>query len=239
VEGNQLNRFSVPLESNLTSVTSDQQGNILVTDAAYDWFVLLSPEGDQLSTGTIDFSFPQTAIHPQDGRLYMLSSNSLRIYDIDTAELINEIQLDEFHTYTSLAFNAEGQLYTIRDFNWDAAVVRLDPLTGQELDAFTLLNSNLNEIVARDIDIDQSGNIYILFSMNTGQVAIHKLSSQGILLQRFGLLSNDPVDWPEGTFLDPTAITVSPDGRFILVSDGYDEKSYLSAFLIEIDKNPD
>ncbi|HEY9121498.1 MAG TPA: hypothetical protein VIM80_00740, partial [Brevefilum sp.] len=195
--------------------------------------------GEQLSTGVIDFSFPQTAIHPQDGSLYILSNNRLRTYNIQTGELTGEITLDEIHTYTSLTFDAEGQLYTIRDFNWDAALVRLDPYTGEELDAFPLLTSNLNEVVARDIDIDQSGNIYILFSMNTGQVSIHKLSPQGILLQRFGLLSNDPFDCPEGSFLDPTAITVSSDGRFILVADGYDENSYLSAFLMEIDENPD
>jgi len=238
VEGNQLSQFSVPQESNITSVTTDQQGNIMVTDAAYDWFILLSPEGEQLSMGTIDFSFPQTAIHPQDGSLYMLSNNRLRSYAVDTAELINEITFDDIHTYTSLTFNAEGQLFTFRDFNWDATLVRIDPLTGEELDAIPLLNSNLNEVVARDIDIDQSGNIYILFAMNTGQVAIHKLSPQGILLQRFGLLLNDPIDWHEGSFLDPAAITVSPDGRFILVADGYDDKSYLSAFLMEIDENP-
>ncbi|MDF1519356.1 MAG: hypothetical protein P1P73_02615 [Brevefilum sp.] len=46
------------------------------------------------------------------------------------------------------------------------------------------------------------------------------------------LLRND-------SFLDPVAITVSPDGRFILVADGYEDKSYLSAFLMEIDENPD
>lgn len=239
IEGNQLSQFSVPQESNLTSVTTDQDGNLLVTDSTYQWFISLSSKGEQLSTGVIDFSFPQTAIHPQDGSLYMLSSNGLRIFDIDTAELIGEITLDEIHTYTSLAFNAAGQLYTIRDFNWDATLVRLDPLTGEELDAFPLLNSNLNEVVVRDIDIDQSGNIYILFGMNTGQVAIHKLNPQGILVQRFGLLSSDLFDKPVGSFLDPTAIAVSPDGRFILVADGYDENSYLSAFLMEIDENPD
>lgn len=42
-----------------------------------------------------------------------------------------------------------------------------------------------------------------------------------------------------GSFLDPAAITVSPDGRFILVADGYEDKSYLSAFLMEIDEHPD
>jgi hypothetical protein len=41
------------------------------------------------------------------------------------------------------------------------------------------------------------------------------------------------------SFLDPVAITVSPDGRFILVADGYEEKPYLSAFLIKIDEHPD
>jgi 6-phosphogluconolactonase (cycloisomerase 2 family) len=42
----------------------------------------------------------------------------------------------------------------------------------------------------------------------------------------------------KASFVDPAAITVSEDGRFILVADGYDDKSYLSAFLMEIDENP-
>lgn len=236
VEGNQLKQFSVPVESNLTSITTDLSGNLLVTDAAYGWFILLSPQGEQLSTGVDDFAFPQTAINPIDNNLYLLSSNTLRVYNLDTGERLREIELDEIHTYTSLAFNSKGQFYTVRDFNWVPVLVLLDPTTGEELDAYPLLSSNRGEVVARDIAIDEAGYIYILFSMNTGQIAIHKLDPNGILNKRFGLLSSDPIEWPEGSFLDPVAISVSPDGRFIIIADGYLNKSYISAFLMEIDE---
>jgi DNA-binding beta-propeller fold protein YncE len=237
VEGNQLKQFSVPVESNLTSITTDNAGNLVVTDTAYGWSILLSPEGEQLSTGVDDFAFPQTAINPINNNFYVLSSNMIRVYNPNTSERLREIQLNEIHTYTSLAFNHKGQLYTVRDFNWDPVLVLLDPLTGEELDAYPLLSSNRGEVVARDIAIDEAGNIYILFSMNTGQIAIHKLDHNGILIKRFGLLSSDPIEWPEGSFLDPVAISVSPDGRFIIIIDGYLNKAYISAFLLEIDED--
>jgi streptogramin lyase len=239
VEGNQLRQFSVPSESNLTSVTTDSMGNLLVTDAAYGWFIRLSPDGEQLSTGVDDFAFPQTGFNPTDGNLYLLSNNTLRVYDPETAEKLWESGLDNIHTYTSLAFTPQGQLYTMRDFNWDATLVMLDPLTGAELDAFPLLSSTRGEVVAKDIAVDESGNITILFSSNIGQIGIHQLDPQGILFRRFGTLSSDALDWPEGSFLDPASIAVSPDGRFIIVADGYGEMSYLTAFLMELNQNQD
>ena len=236
VEGNQLKQFSVPVESDLTSITTDLMGNLLVTDDAYGWFILLSAEGEQLSTGVDDFSFPQTGINPIDNNFYLLNNNTLRVYNPNTGERLREIKLDDIHTYTSIAFNLKGQLYSVRDFNWDPNLVLLDPFNGEELDAYPLLSSNRGEVIARDITVDEDGNIYILFSMNTGQIAIHKLAPNGVLIKRFGLLSDDPLEWPDGSFLDPVAITVSPDGRFIIIADGYQNKSYLSAFLMEIDE---
>lgn len=237
VEGNQLRQFSVPVESDLTSITTDNPGNLLVTDAAYGWFILLSPQGEQLSTGVDDFAFPQTAINPIDNNLFLLSSNMIRVYNLDTGERLREIELNDIHTYISLAFNSKGQLYTLRDFNWDPVLVLLNPLTGEELDAYPLLSSNRGEVIARDIAVDETGNIYILFSMNTGQIAVHKLAPNGILIKRFGLLSSDPIEWPEGSFLDPVAISVSPDGRFIIIADGYLNKAYISAFLMVINED--
>ena len=65
---------------------------------------------------------------------------------------------------------------------------------------------------------------------------MHKLNPQGELLARFGMLSAEPTGWPEGSFLDPRAITVSEDGRFVLIADGFDDSAYLTAFLMEIDE---
>ncbi len=83
--------------------------------------------------------------------------------------------------------------------------------------------------------IDDSGNFYILFGLNTGQIAVHVLDPQGNFLRRFGRLTTDMDDWLEGALFDPRAITVSADGRFILVADGYEETAYLTAFLIEME----
>lgn len=235
IEGNQIKKFSTPIEAKLTSVEADLFGNLIVTDAGYQWFIILSPTGEQLLAGGLDY-YSKTAVSPQDGNLYLLSRNSIHVYTTDTAELIRQIPLDEIHQFTSLAFDPQGRLLILRDFEWDATLVTMDPLSGEELDAIPLDNSEISEVVVRDFALDEAGNIYILYIANTGQIAIHKIDPQGVLLQRFGSLYGDFEDRLEGTFLDPYAITVSPDGRFVLVADGYEEYSYLTAFLMDIDE---
>lgn len=235
VEGNQLKTFSVPVESELTSVTADPLGNLVVLDGGYGWFILLSPEGEQLAVGG-DNLRGEIAINPLDGELYILNQNEILVYSIETVEFQRSIPLDEVRSYAGLAFSPSGKLYTIRDFSWDPTIVQLDPLSGEEMDAFSLVDSMTREIIAVDLTIDGNGNLYILFSNNTGQIAVHKLNPQGALLARFGLLSTEPSGWPEGSFLDPRAITVSQDGRFILIADGFDNSAYLTAFLMEVDE---
>lgn len=232
VEGNQLRQYPAPSIASLSSVAADPFGNLVVTDAAYGWFILISPEGEHLTIGGNE-TYYDAAVSPLDGNLYLLKAASIAVFTTDTAELIREMPLDETRSYGSLTFDPQGRLYLLRDFNWSANLLVMDPLTGEELDTFPLERSEQAEIVAHDLAIDASGNIYVLFSMNVGQMAVHVLDAHGNLVQRFGRLTADLDDWPEGAFLDPRAITVSPDGRFILVADGYDDTAYLTAFLVE------
>jgi hypothetical protein len=51
---------------------------------------------------------------------------------------------------------------------------------------------------------------------------VGQLNPDGVLLQRFGELTGDISEWTEETFLDPRALAMSADGRFVLVADGYD-----------------
>jgi hypothetical protein len=104
------------------------------------------------------------------------------------------------------------------------------------LDAIPLDNSEISEIVVRDFALDEAGNIYILYIANTGQIAIHKIDPQGVLLQRFGSLYGDYEDRLEGTFLDPYAITVSPDGRFVWLRDGMGSPTHRPHFSWIIDE---
>jgi DNA-binding beta-propeller fold protein YncE len=233
VEGNQLKQFSTPDHSQLASVTADTNGNPVVTDIGFQWFIALSPEeGIQTSVGGLD-SYFDAAVNPLDGLLYLRNTSTVDVFTLDTAELVRKMPLDELHSLGRLAFNPQGQLFALRDYDWDAHLVELDPLTLEELDATPLERTQQVEIVARDLAIDASGNFYVLFQVNAGQIAVHMLDSDGDTIKRFGKLSNEVENWPEGEFLDPRAIAVSPDGRFILIADGYEESSYLTAFLVE------
>ena len=233
VEGNRLKQFSTPEHAQLTSVTADSAGNAVITDIGFQWFVVLSPElGIDILAGGLD-SYFDAAVNPLDGNVYLRTASSIDVYTTDTAELVRKMPLDELHSLGGLAFNAKGQLYALRDYDWDAALVELDPLTLEELDATPLRRTDKVETVARDLAIDASGNLYILFQLNAGRIAVHMLDSNGVTIKRFGKITNELENWPEGEFLDPRAIAVSPDGRFILIADGYEQSSYLTAFLVE------
>jgi len=234
IEGNQLKQHPIPSEAQLTDVTADPFGNFVVVDDGYGWFILMSPEGEHLTIGG-EYLYGQGAVSPADGNLYILKGSSLLLYTTDTAEFLREMPLDATPAYASLAFAPDGRLFTLRNPGWQPELLQLDPQTGDELDAIPLARANQYpiEIVARDLAIDASGNFYVLFQMNTGQIAIHVLDPQGNFVSRFGRLTSDFDDWPEGAFLDPRALAISSDGRFLLVADGYDGTSYLTAFLLE------
>ncbi len=232
VEGNQLKKFSIPNGANLTDVATDPFGNLVVVDQTYGWFIVLSSEGQQLTAGGEGLA-GQVAVSPQDGNVYLLNGYSIRVYTSDTGKILREMPLDDLHSYRGLAFDPQGRLFMLRDYDWDLHLIQLDPLTGEELDAIPLRTSEVIDNVASDLAIDANGNIYVLFIANTGAIAVHKLDPQGNLLSRFGKLDYDSDIPPEGAFFEPRAIAVSPDGRFIFIADGYDEKSHLTAFLLE------
>lgn len=234
IEGNQLKQHPIPNEAQLTDVTADPFGNFVVVDDGYGWFILMSPEGEHLTIGG-EYLYGQGAVSPADGNLYILKGSSLLVYTTDTAEFLREMPLDAPPTYASLAFDPAGRLFTLRSPGWQPELLQLDPQTGAELDAIPLARANQHpiEIVARDLAIDANGNFYVLFQMNTGQIAIHVLDAQGSFVNRFGRLTFDPENWREGIFFDPRAIAVSPDGRFVLVADGFEGHGRLTAFLLE------
>ena len=237
VEGNQLKEFSVPNEAQLTDVTTDPTGNLLVIDKAYGWYILMTPEGEHLVIGG-DGLAGSGATDPLTGNVYILQGNVLLIFEADTARLLGDLALDEISIYDSLAFDPQGRMFALRNPQWQPELVQIDSETGEELDAIPLMRANQYyfEIVARDLAVDASGNFYILFGLNTGQIAVHVLDPQGNFLRRFGRLTTDMDDWSEGALFDPRAITVSPDGHFILVADGYEETAFLTAFMVEMEE---
>lgn len=232
MEGNQLKQFSVPNEAMLTDVAADPFGNLVAIDFTYGWFIVISTEGEHLAIGG-ESVFGDAAVNPIDGNLYLLMGSQVHVYTMDTGEFLRLMPLDDLHTHTSLAFTPDGRLYTLQDFDWEPKLLELDPLTGQEQGTLLLERSRNVDIVASDIAIDATGNFYILFRMNTADIAVHMLDPNGTLVRRFGKLTFDPRGRLEGVFFEPRAIAVSPDGRVILIANGYEDDATLTAFRVE------
>ncbi len=231
-EGVKFKEYSVNDEAQLTSLTTDLFDNLVITDAVSGRFMVITPEQEQLVVGDADACL-SAAVNPADGNLYLLKQDRVDVFTTDTAEEIRSMPLDAAGAYAGLAFDPQGKMYTLRDSNWSPVLVALDPLTGEEVDAVPLIRSNQGEIVARDLAIDGNGYFYVLFQVNTGQVAIHKLDSQGNLVARFGRLAGDLEEWEPGVFMDPRAITVDVAGGFVYVADGFGGSAFLTAFLME------
>jgi DNA-binding beta-propeller fold protein YncE len=235
VEGNLLKKIDTPNEGQILGMAVDPFGNLALTGAVYPWFVVLSPEGVQQAAGG-DGLYTSVAVNPRTGNVYLLGNDNIAVYTSDTAEAVDQFHLNAAHVYTSLAFDSLEAFYLLRDFGWDATIVTVDSLMGEEQDAFPLARSRLVETLPNDLATDEAGNIYVLFAENVGRIAIHQFSQNGGLLQRFGRLTGDDRDRPDGSFLDPRALAVSPDGRFVLVADGSDDQASLTCFLMEIDE---
>lgn len=236
VEGNQLNQFSAPDQSELTDISSDVDGNLFVLDATFGWFILMTPAGEHLLIGG-DQIGGQAAINPIDGNYFILQQNVLKMFNKSNGGFLAEWELNDIHTYSCPTFDQQGRLFLLRNAQWQPELIQVEPQTGKEIKAISLRVADLSlmEIVAQDFSADENGNFYVLFRMNAGEVAIHMLDNEGHLVKRFGHLVADFEDWSEGSFFDAAAIAVSADGRFVLVADGFEEQSFLTAFILEID----
>lgn len=232
LQGNLLDEFSAADIAKVMSVEADTKGNSYVVDADNGGVVVVDSNGVQMAAGGDDL-LGHLAFNPMDGNLYLLHDNAINVYTSRTLELTRQVLLGEIHSYGNLTFSPDGRLFVLRDYDWEAILVELDAFTGEEINAFPLENSNQGEIVARDLSVDAEGNAYVLYGMNTGEIAIHMYDANGFLVQRFGHLTSDAEGWTEGTFLDPRSIAVTPDGKFLVLVDGYADQSFLTAYSME------
>ena len=236
IEGNLLQDYVVPDLSNIRDVAIDNNGQIVITDLNYKWYVILNQEGIQLDAGGEDFGWNgprELAIHPITGDLYILDETDeysrIRVYSSETNRLIRDIPLETIgiQMHKGLAFDPQGYLYTADQLQ--EAILIIDPETGEEIDY--LGYEFMNKVSPSDLAIDQNGMIYILLNASPDNSAVYILNHQGSLLQRLGELTYDGGNWQEGVFFFPVSISVTPDGKYLSIC----EVSYLSTYWLEFD----
>ncbi len=232
VEGNRLEQFSTPDGADLAGAAAGPSGSLVVTDYAHGRFIVYTADGEQVTSGGDDV-FYRAAVSPKDGSLFLLGDDAIFVFDPATTDLLRQMPFDDEHSYLDLAFDPQGRLFALGDYDWSANLAELDPLTGEVLDDIPLDRSGQGEAAARELAIDSRGNFYILFAENDSQIAVHVLDPDGDFVRRFGRLAAQAGSWPEGTFLDPRAISISPDGRYIFIADGQDGgAAFLTAFQV-------
>jgi hypothetical protein len=236
LEGNLQNQYFISTDTNISDISIDNTGNLIVLDNTFDRFFVISPSGEHLLVVEDQPGF-EVAVNPVDNTINILSELDyeivLRTFQSGTGELLHETPL-EYASYTGLELNTQGQPFTV--LYWENILLNLNPVAGAEQDAIPLFFSERAERSVRDFTLDENGNFYVLFNSNDGNIAVHQVDSKGNLLLRFGLLNfTADGEWPESSFFDPYAISVTADGRFVIIADGYGDTAYLSAYQMEID----
>jgi DNA-binding beta-propeller fold protein YncE len=233
VEGNLLQRYSVPNESNIRDVAIDNQGQIILTDLVYKWYVTLDQDGIQIDAGGEDFGWNSPrdiAVHPKTGNIYLLDETDeysrIRVYSPENNQLIQDFPLETIGTqmHKGLAFDQEGFLYTLDQIL--GTILKLDADNGDVLNELGYLE--LSKASPSDLAIDQNGNIYVLLNASPENAAVYIYDSFGSLMVRLGRLTYDGEGWMEGVFFFPVGISISPDGKFLSIV----ENGFLTTFLL-------
>lgn len=236
IEGNLLQEYVVPDLANIRDVVIDNNGQIVITDLNYKWYVILDQEGIQVDAGGEDFGWNgprEIAIHPITGNLYILDETDeysrIRVYSSETNRLIRDIPLETIgiQMHKGLAFDPQGYLYTADQLL--GSILKIDPETGEEIDY--LGYEFMNKVSPSDLAIDQNGMMYILLNASPDDSAVYILNPQGSLIHQLGELTYDGSNWQEGVFFFPVSISVTPDGKYLTIC----EVGYLATYWLELD----
>jgi DNA-binding beta-propeller fold protein YncE len=233
VEGNLVQNYVVPSVSNIRDVTIDLNGQVILTDLIYKWFVTFDQEGIQVDAGGEDFGWNSPrdiAVHPKTGNIYLLDETDeysrIRVYSPENNQLIQDLPLETIGTqmHKGLAFDQEGFLYTLDQIL--GTILKLDADNGDVLNELGYLE--LSKASPSDLAIDQNGNIYVLLNASPENAAVYIYDSFGSLMVRLGRLTYDGEGWMEGVFFFPVGISISPDGKFLSIV----ENGFLTTFLL-------
>ena len=237
VEGNLLEETTTPSEGRIMDMTVDGAGNLVLNDGDFGEYIILE-QGGEIARGGGDAPTLAVAVGPGQQNVYMLGELAglyyLLSYLPESYEIINPLPLDGA-SYKSLAFNAENQLFTIRDV--DGFLVEIDVLTGLEVNSIPLKAYKQNGVLPEDLAIDREGNYYVLFTSSPDKAAVKVYDADGFFSRSFGKLTDQPQSqWEEGSYFEPATIALTPDGRLAFIIDGYGDTHYLTCLLMRADQ---
>jgi len=185
------------------SLTIDENGNVYSVDYTGNAIQQFDRNGRFLSQWTIDNSMPVLEIAAdRKGRIFLLLSSSLRIFDTSTGKQTNSVARTD---YRDLAVSSNGSIYALTG---RSEVVKLDA-NGKPLSKSGNLIKQINFEV-KDLEklaVDGAGNIYA--ADGTGRNLL-KYSPDGKFMYRFN--STGAKEGSAGVFGD-LAVDNSGKGR--------------------------
>ena len=234
VEGNLLEELPAIPSGHITDMAINTDGDLVLNDEDFGEYIILS-KGVEVARGGGDAPTLAVAVEPGKKNIYMLGSLDglyyLLNYLPNSYEINNPLTLVST-SYTTLAFNSANQLFTIRD--QDGFLAEIDENSGLEFYSIPLSAYNQPGVLPKSMAIDKNDNFYVLFSSNPENAAVKVYDVDGFYFRSFGKLINQPLSqWPEGRYVNPVDIALSPDSRFVFIIDGEGDTNYLTCLLLQ------
>jgi hypothetical protein len=245
IEGNWYKTIKPDGSTGIIDVKADAWGSLILADEVGKIFVtdkeghIQNTFGDRGNAAGQFDTLMAVAVSPFDGNIYTLdlyrvnqqNQSRLQVFTSDTGEFIRSMQLKDVSLMGGMDFGPDNMLYVADP--GENVILKVDPKTGQVLTK--LAGEYLRDTGPDCLSIDADGNMYVLVNSNAKGKVVFKFDSKGVLLGRLGRFaaSNESI-WPEGSFYDPAGVAVTPDGRFVFISDSDDQATFLTAYQIEL-----
>jgi DNA-binding beta-propeller fold protein YncE len=239
LKGDALGEISPGEIGYVVDVKVGPQGTLYMADSAFHQVTMFSRDGDLLGAfggigsgeGEFGSDSPRALAVSAEGEVFVLDPNQdaqgtpvirVQVFSAE-GEFLRAFALDPEIDAWAMDVGPDETLLVLSRAGY---VAELTPDSGRLIQRLGL--ESLNGVLPQAISTDQDGTMYV-----TAQIpaAVAVLDRHGQLIAWVGEETVRTAEgWPEGEFLFPFGVAVTPDGRYIVAGDTYESFAYVTAF---------